>query len=507
MSLFLAALFFTGQLHGNEKSSLPQVLIIGDSIYQGATAEAVPALKGRVQVTFAGNPGYHSGLALENFDRLLQGKKWDLIHFNFGMNDLMHRDPATQSIRAMHRDVGGVRVSSPEEYEENLEELATRLKATGSKIIWAATTPIVGNNGILEEGSEVEYNVIAKKVMAKHDIPVNDMHAHGKKIHAGMSRGHGKTFSYKGGVPLHTQMTRVILKELGLGGKVKGPVKVFILVGGSKTTGHGMLKGWNGPSPEGGAGTLDSLVLNRETKSQYSHLIDENGNWAIRSDIWLRKDGKFIQTGPHGVRYAGDRRQNKIGYEYSMGLELGKHFEEQIYIYKPAFGVPSLVKDLASPSSGKTGRNYKSLIGKVKSALKSLEQTFPDYEADLGYQLSGVILDLGENDSDVQKYEGCLSSLILDLRDEFEDEALPMVILGSGRGGRGKEKFLEVLKVQQEIPEKPEFKGNVVFVETRDFWPEPALSPGKSEAEWYGNAESYYKMGESISKNLIRLLK
>jgi hypothetical protein len=47
--------------------------------------------------------------------------KWDLIYFNFGLGDLFYKDPRTREIRIMSKNAGGIGVTLPKQYEENLE--------------------------------------------------------------------------------------------------------------------------------------------------------------------------------------------------------------------------------------------------------------------------------------------------------------------------------------------------------------------------------------------------
>jgi hypothetical protein len=159
---------------------LPRVLVLGDSFYQNLTNSAAKELNGRAQVVYA-NPG-DSNYALANLDELLGKDKWSVIYFCFGIADLCYKHPNLKGVRALSKAAGGVRVSSPELYEKNLNELVRRLKATGAKIIWASTTtPVSPGGGFIncDPGSEVEYNKIAAKVMAAQSITVNDMHALG----------------------------------------------------------------------------------------------------------------------------------------------------------------------------------------------------------------------------------------------------------------------------------------------------------------------------------------
>ena len=159
---------------------LPRVLILGDSFYQNLTNSAVQEFKERAQVVYA-NPG-DSSYALAHLDELLGKDKWSVIYFSFGIADLCYKHPNLKGVRALSKPAGGVRVSSPELYEKNLNELVRRLKATGAKIIWASSIPPVSPGGGFinyDLGSEVEYNKIAAKVMAAQSVIVNDMYVLG----------------------------------------------------------------------------------------------------------------------------------------------------------------------------------------------------------------------------------------------------------------------------------------------------------------------------------------
>ena len=104
----------------------------------------------------------YTSTALAHLDTWLGDEKWDLIHFNFGLGDLVYRAPGMKSFRVMSKEVGGVRATSAQQYEKNLVELVGRLKASGAKLIWASTTPIRhSSSNVFQMGSEIEYNSIA----------------------------------------------------------------------------------------------------------------------------------------------------------------------------------------------------------------------------------------------------------------------------------------------------------------------------------------------------------
>jgi hypothetical protein len=212
---FLLLASFISLPSASAEDSLPRVLIIGDSIYNTPSRMATDQLKGRVEVVWQYKVStFHSGTALEKMDELLGEKKWDLIHFNFGFTDLMYKDPNTESIRAMSKEAGGIRVSSPQVYEKNLRELVKRFQATGAKLIWASTTPIPTDyNGVLDAGSEIEYNQIAAKIMKENNVTINDMHA---DINASeVAKKDKKPLSFNR-YPLHPPIVRNILTELNL---------------------------------------------------------------------------------------------------------------------------------------------------------------------------------------------------------------------------------------------------------------------------------------------------
>ena len=189
-------------------------MIIGGSFYNDLSKKVAASLKDKAKVVHGANSSWCSNTALKNYNKLLGGKKWDLIFFNFGFNDIMYKDPTIREVRAMHKEVGGVQVTSLRQYEKNLKELVLRFKKDGAKVIWASISPIVGDNGILCAGDELKYNQVAAKVMKAYKIPIVDMHKHGTDSHKSMR--HGKTFNYKNGKPLHPPIVEAILKELKL---------------------------------------------------------------------------------------------------------------------------------------------------------------------------------------------------------------------------------------------------------------------------------------------------
>ncbi len=148
-------------------AGLPRVLLIGDSISMGYTQPARALLAGKANVHRPPTNCGATGVGLRGLAGWLGDKKWDVIHFNFGLHD------------AKLPPEGGNH-SPPEVYEKKLRELVKRLQATGAKLIWATTTP-VPNGGVISPtrrfGSVDDYNAIAKKVMTENGVAIDDLNA------------------------------------------------------------------------------------------------------------------------------------------------------------------------------------------------------------------------------------------------------------------------------------------------------------------------------------------
>ena len=160
---------------------LPNVLILGDSISIGYTLEVRKLLAGKANVfrPMKGNgPENCSGTiaGVENIDRWLQGQKWDVIHFNWGLHDVKHvskDNPNVVSSKAEDPVQATVEV-----YTKNMETIVKKLQATGAKLIFATTTPVTPGttNPLRERTAPGVYNAAALKVMKENNVAVNDLY-------------------------------------------------------------------------------------------------------------------------------------------------------------------------------------------------------------------------------------------------------------------------------------------------------------------------------------------
>ncbi len=150
----------------DDRPDLPNVLLIGDSISIGYTLPTRELLKGRADVFRIPENGGPATHGLEKIDAWLGTNQWDVIHFNWGLHDLKFMEDG-------RRQVGF------DDYEQNLEKLVERLKLTGAKLIWCSTTPLPPGRlqPLRKPGDEIAYNIVARRIMEKHDIVIDDLYA------------------------------------------------------------------------------------------------------------------------------------------------------------------------------------------------------------------------------------------------------------------------------------------------------------------------------------------
>ena len=146
---------------------LPRVLLIGDSISIGYTVPVRELLKGKANVHRVLENGGPTTNGTAKLTKWLGTAKWDVIHFNWGLHDLKSMEDGKAQV-------------SLADYEKNLRELVKQMKATNTKLIWCATTPVPDAKlSPPRKDSDVQaYNAVAKKVMDEHKIPTNDLYAH-----------------------------------------------------------------------------------------------------------------------------------------------------------------------------------------------------------------------------------------------------------------------------------------------------------------------------------------
>lgn len=192
----------------------PKALILGDSISMGYTKPVTEILRGKAEVRRP-NANCGSTLAgLEKLDTWLAGGPWKVIHFNWGLHDLCYRSPDSKG--RGNRDKVNGKISVPlEQYEQNLETLVERLEKTGAKLIFATTTLVPEGEGGRFAGDDLKYNAVAEKIMKKHGVSIDDLHALSKTFAPELFQGPGNVhYKPEGYKKLAEQVAACISREL-----------------------------------------------------------------------------------------------------------------------------------------------------------------------------------------------------------------------------------------------------------------------------------------------------
>ena len=226
--LLIAATLATPNLHAQAKKpkrkpnpvfapvkdnpKLPRVLLIGDSISIGYTLPTRDFLKGKANLHRIPTNGGPTTKGLASIDEWLGNRKWDLIHFNWGLHDLKYMGPNGENL--FPKEKGGKPQVPIDAYEKNLDKLVTRLKNTGAKLIWRNTTPVPPGSKGRYVGDSVKFNTAAARVMKKHGVPTHDLFTMSKKRMREIMRPANVHYTPEGSKVLGKDVARVIMEAL-----------------------------------------------------------------------------------------------------------------------------------------------------------------------------------------------------------------------------------------------------------------------------------------------------
>lgn len=163
----------------NPERAKARILWFGDVRLQTMQRHTANALRSEAEVVASPLGWLDSSAALQRLDEILGKREWDVICFNFGMCDLMHRDPRSRAIRAMSPAAGGIPVSTLPTFTKNLRRLVERIRTVSdAPLIWMSSLPLPPGyrNTCIEPGSVEAYNSAAEAVMRDLGVPIVDLH-------------------------------------------------------------------------------------------------------------------------------------------------------------------------------------------------------------------------------------------------------------------------------------------------------------------------------------------
>ena len=291
-------------------------------------------------------------------------------------------------------------------------------------------------------------------------------------------------------------------------------LKVYVLAGQSNMQGHAKIA------------TFDYLADDPATVPLLARMRDEHGTPRVRDDVWIAyrtgDDGgetSGLLTAGFGARNDPARSDDKIGPEFTFGIELGDALAEPVLLIKAAWGGKSLHTDFRPPSAGPyefsaqqlerlqkqgkdveqvrrekqqaTGHYYRETIAYVQKVLADPKRYCPAYDKGAGYELAGFVWFQGWNDmvdrdtypdrdrdGGYAQYTDCLKHLIRDVRKDLGAPALPFVIGVMGVGGAIEDPKKDAVHhnfraAMAAAADRAEFGDRVIAVQTAPFWDEP----------------------------------
>ena len=130
------------------------------------------------------------------------------------MWDLCYRHPNSK-VQGNRDKINGIQTFSVEEYEKNLTELVLKLKKTNARLIFVTTSYVPKGEAGRFVGDDLKFNELAKKVMKKNNIRVNDINKASKKIHKKHKNNSGDVHYTKEGYRLLAkEITKFLQQEL-----------------------------------------------------------------------------------------------------------------------------------------------------------------------------------------------------------------------------------------------------------------------------------------------------
>ena len=318
------------------------------------------------------------------------------------------------------------------------------------------------------------------------------------------------------------------------------PLKVFILAGQSNMEGHAAIS------------TFDYIGKDPLTAPLLKEMRNLDGSPRVCDQVWMSywtgpydgsANGEGLGKLTAGFGARGDQPTkmcSNIGPEFTFGIYIEKELNEPILIIKTAWGGRSLNTEFRPPSAGPymlpqeiqeewdrhpqgahgipkledrkkwraekdaaSGAFYRMMIDHVKMVLADPKRVCPAYDAKNGYELAGFVWLQGFNDlvdgttypgpdkpGKYDLYSDLLAQFIRDVRKDLSAPKMPFVIGVLGVGGMGDHQVFR--KAMAAPADRPEFRGNVVAVETAPFW-DHAIEVAESKQGKYNDIVSVGK--------------
>ncbi|MDE0596961.1 MAG: hypothetical protein OSA84_12955 [Akkermansiaceae bacterium] len=287
----------------------------------------------------------------------------------------------------------------------------------------------------------------------------------------------------------------------------------------------------------------EKVKKHKETHEAYLAKVTSSCVGSDRVYINSIADGN-VKSGKLGVGYGGGK--NKLGPEYGFGLSIAEKIKGPILLIKTSWGGKSINYDFRPPSVGeypldekqKSGGkaeqikknaslNYRLMNESIRKVLGNLKENHPDYDSDAGHEIAGFIWFQGFNDQFSPEfrnnYKNNMIGFIKDIRKEYKVPKMPFVIGVLGTGMTAEKVGENQVSIgQREAAKAPEFKGNVLSVESyKDYslfsnevyqrgWAKNFhqwVTVGSDRPYHYlGSGTFFVRLGDSFAKSMAELI-
>jgi hypothetical protein len=190
------------------KDEVKNVLIIGDSISMGYTPFVKKALAPNVNVEHNRGNGGSTRRGCDSVEVWSGSTQWDVIVFNFGLHDMVHKDSLGKY------NVNGKVTVTLDEYRKNLKQIVATLRQTTARLIFINTTvvPEKADGRMVEDPAR--YNKVAEEVMKENGIKVLDLYTPSLTIHPDNSKPANVHYTDKGYEMLAEYVAKTIKSSL-----------------------------------------------------------------------------------------------------------------------------------------------------------------------------------------------------------------------------------------------------------------------------------------------------
>jgi len=255
-------------------------------------------------------------------------------------------------------------------------------------------------------------------------------------------------------------------------------------------------------------------VMENDTEGQWA-MLQTGGEWTVLDDAYLRfenGDGTIIKD---NVTIGQGVNPSRIGPELMFAHQMDQYFEDPVLIIKAAWGGVSLAQDFRPPSAGGiTGPFYTEMLEIVANVTQNLATEFPEI-GETQFEISGFGWFQGWNDAAstdfLNEYESNLYHLVNDVRTDFGNPELPVVIASAGQGGYElsgdgwMQDIQTIVAVAQENVGCNDslLGGTVGFVDSKAFYMIAAESPDDAGYHYNNNALTMLNVGKSMGDQMV----